>query len=69
MPIYAKPGRGRDSLLHILMASIARPTKMLLTEPVVILFTLWVAFAWGILFLFLSSVAQTFSTDYRSNTF
>jgi len=37
---------------------------MLLTEPVVTFFTLWISFAWGILFLFFSSVVQTFSTNY-----
>ncbi len=42
---------------------------MLLTEPVVIFFTLWVSFAWGILFLFFSSVPQTFSRDYGFDGF
>jgi MFS family permease len=45
-----------------------RPTKMLLTEPVVIFFTLWISFAWGILFLFFSAVVQTFSASYGFNT-
>lgn len=40
---------------------------MLLTEPVVAFFTLWIAFAWGILFLFFSSVVQTFRTNYGMN--
>jgi MFS family permease len=42
---------------------------MLITEPVVTFFTLWVSFAWGILFLFFSSVAQTFSANYGWGTF
>lgn len=42
---------------------------MLLTEPVVTFFTLWISFAWGILFLFFSSVVQTFSTNYGWDTF
>ena len=42
---------------------------MLLTEPVVIFFTLWISFAWGILFLFFSSVVQTFSESYGFGTF
>lgn len=41
---------------------------MLLTEPVVTFFTLWVSFAWGILFLFFSSVVQTFSSSYGMGT-
>lgn len=48
--------------------SFERPTRMLLTEPVVAFFTLWISFAWGILFLFFSSVVQTFSTNYGMNT-
>ena len=41
---------------------------MLLTEPVVTFFTLWISFAWGILFLFFSSVPQTFSSNYGWGT-
>lgn len=37
---------------------------MLTSEPVVIFFTLWISFAWGILYLFFSSVVQTYSTNY-----
>lgn len=49
--------------------SFKRPVKMLITEPVVTFFTLWVSFAWGILFLFFSSVPQTFSTNYGMTVF
>ncbi|KAJ5157905.1 uncharacterized protein N7482_009005 [Penicillium canariense] len=42
---------------------------MLLTEPVVTFFTLWVSFAWGILFSFFSSVGQTFRHNYGWGTF
>ena len=42
---------------------------MLFTEPVVTFFTLWISFAWGILFLFFSSVVQTFSASYGFGTF
>jgi MFS family permease len=41
---------------------------MLTTEPVVIFFTLWISFAWGILYLFFSSVVQTYSTNYNWST-
>lgn len=53
----------------MLKTSFSRPSRMLTTEPVVIFFTLWVSFAWGILFLFFSSVAQTFSTNYGFSTY
>lgn len=68
-PVYAKAELDRESVFTMLKISFTRPTRMLLTEPVVTFFTLWVSFAWGILFLFFSSVVQTFSTNYGFNTF
>jgi MFS family permease len=68
-PIYAESELEKTSVLKMLKVSFMRPTKMLLTEPVVIFFTLWISFAWGILFLFFSAVVQTFSDTYGFNTF
>lgn len=68
-PIYAESELEKTSVVQLLKVSFMRPTKMLLTEPVVIFFTLWISFAWGILFLFFSSVVQTFSTNYGFDTF
>jgi len=42
---------------------------MLLTESVVASFTLWISFAWGILFLFFSSVVTTYQTAYNFSLF
>lgn len=61
---YAKSELSKVSLLQEIKVSFKQPTKMLLTEFVVISFTLWVSFAWGILFLFQSSVPLVFSTLY-----
>ncbi|KAK4685578.1 hypothetical protein P7C73_g4569, partial [Tremellales sp. Uapishka_1] len=66
---YARIELDGETLGHMVLASFRRPTKMLVTEIVVIAFTLWVSFAWGLLFLFQSSVVQTFSNDYGFNTF
>ena len=66
---YAKSELNKTSVAEMLKVSFKRPTKMLITEFVVISFTLWVSFAWGILFLFQSSVAQVFSTLYGFGTF
>jgi hypothetical protein len=66
--IYAESELEKTSVLKMLKISFMRPTKMLLTEPVVIFFTLWISFAWGILFLFFSAVVQTFSATYGFNT-
>lgn len=62
--IYAQSELDRQSTIQLVKISCWRPIKMLLTEPVVTFFTLWVSFAWGILFLFFSSVVQTFESAY-----
>jgi MFS family permease len=67
--IYAESELDKPNIATLLKISFMRPTKMLLTEPVVIFFTLWISFAWGILFLFFSSVVQTFSASYGFGTF
>ncbi|KAJ5818956.1 hypothetical protein N7474_004547 [Penicillium riverlandense] len=67
-PIYAEADLNTTSVWKLMQVSFERPTRMLLTEPVVIFFTLWVSFAWGILFLFFSSVGQTFSHNYGWGT-
>ncbi|ROW08902.1 hypothetical protein VMCG_02868 [Cytospora schulzeri] len=67
-PIYAESELNRPSIANLIKQSFYRPAKMLTTEPVVIFFTLWVSFAWGILFLFFSSVVQTFQTAYNFDT-
>ncbi|KAF3391668.1 hypothetical protein F1880_007941 [Penicillium rolfsii] len=68
-PIYAESELNTKNVWKLLQVSFERPTRMLLTEPVVTFFTLWVSFAWGILFLFFSSVGQTFSHNYGWDTF
>jgi MFS family permease len=67
--IYAESELDKPSVASLLKLSFKRPTKMLLTEPVVIFFTLWISFAWGILFLFFSSVVQTFGESYNFDIF
>jgi MFS family permease len=42
---------------------------MLFTEPVVAFFTLWISFAWGILFLFFSAVVTTYQASYKFTLF
>jgi MFS family permease len=67
--VYAESELEKPNIATLLKLSFLRPTKMLLTEPVVTFFTLWISFAWGILFLFFSSVVQTFSASYGFGTF
>ncbi|CDM30182.1 hypothetical protein DTO013E5_8553 [Penicillium roqueforti] len=68
LPIYASSELDAPSKLNLLRLSFQRPTHMLIAEPVVTFFTLWISFAWGILFLFFSSVVQTYSTNYNWGT-
>lgn len=44
----------------MLNVSSAKAIKMLSTEPVVFAFGLWIAFCWGVVFLFLSVISITF---------
>ncbi|RAH82001.1 MFS transporter [Aspergillus japonicus CBS 114.51] len=48
------------SLKHMLHNSSVKAIKMLITEPVVFAFGLWIAFAWFLTFLFLSVIPITF---------
>lgn len=65
--IYAVSELDKPSTINLIKISFWRPVKMLLTEPVVSVFTVWVSFAWGILLLFFSSVVQTFESAYGFN--
>lgn len=67
-PVYAEAEISSAHIWQNLCISFERPTRMLVTEPVVSSFTLWIAFAWGILFLFFNSVVQTFQANYGMST-
>ncbi|KAG7535897.1 hypothetical protein FFLO_03643 [Filobasidium floriforme] len=49
-------------LLDAISVSISRPFVYLTTEPIVIALSLWVGFAWGVIFLFASSVFVVFGS-------
>ena len=66
---YARCEIDRPGILQALKISFMRPVKMLFTESVVSSFTLWVSFAWGILFMLETSVPIVFSTLYGFDTF
>lgn len=68
-PIYSKFDLKAPSVLQRSKISTTRPTRMLLTEPVVLFFTVWLSFAWGTLFLFFDSVYLTFHHNYKWNVF
>ncbi|KAK2629328.1 hypothetical protein QTJ16_000148 [Diplocarpon rosae] len=68
-PRFAEGEIDCPSLVNRLEVSFNRPVKMLFTEWVVFSQTLWVSFAWGLLFLFQSSVPQTFGETYGFGNF
>ncbi|KAL2392073.1 Efflux pump atB [Exophiala dermatitidis] len=58
----------RSSLAHMLYLSITLPFKLLATEPVVFFFSLWVSFAWALLYMTFSVLPLVFSTRHGFTT-
>ncbi|TFY78557.1 hypothetical protein EWM64_g5454 [Hericium alpestre] len=56
------------SLKTLVFISMTRPIYLLLTEPIVIAFSIWVGFAWGILYVLMESISPIFRDVYRFNT-
>ena len=48
--------------------SCTRPLYLLFTEPVVFVFSLWIGFAWGILYVMIESIGSLFKTVYGFST-
>ena len=59
-----KEDEERASLGKMIATSISRPFHFLFTEPVVFFFSLWVSFAWGILYLTFGSIPLVFQRVY-----
>ncbi|KAL4252903.1 MFS transporter superfamily protein [Abortiporus biennis] len=58
----------RASLRTLIYISCTRPLYLMITEPVVASFSLWVGFAWGILYVLIESVSPVFKTLHHFNT-
>lgn len=58
-----KEDEQRASLRTLMATSISRPFFLLFTEPVVFWFSLWAAFAWGVLFLSFAVVPYLYGTN------
>ncbi|CAK7212237.1 hypothetical protein SCUCBS95973_001395 [Sporothrix curviconia] len=59
-----KDDEDRTTMLHMIAMSVYRPFHMLFTEPVVFFFSLWVAFAWAVLYLTFGSIFLVFEEVY-----
>ncbi|KAK7738572.1 hypothetical protein SLS53_006092 [Cytospora paraplurivora] len=57
----------RASLGKMISISLYRPFFLLCTEPVVFFFSLWVSFAWAVLYLTFASIPYIFETVYGWN--
>lgn len=63
-----KEDEERSSLGKMITISVYRPFHLLFTEPVVFFFSLWVAFAWAVLYLTFGSIPLVFSRQYGWDT-
>ncbi|KAL4918319.1 major facilitator superfamily domain-containing protein [Aspergillus aurantiobrunneus] len=62
-----KSDEQRQSLVQMISISLYRPFHMLVTEPVVFFFSLWVSFSWAVLYLQFGSIPLVFKTNYLFN--
>ncbi|GAA6012222.1 hypothetical protein JCM10207_002767 [Rhodosporidiobolus poonsookiae] len=56
-----------ESVKDLLRTSCTRAIKLLVREPVVLAFGCWIAYAWGITFLFLSAIPLCFQNNHGWN--
>ncbi len=63
-----KEDEQRGSLAEMVTTSLTRPFHLLFTEPIVFFFSLWVSFAWAILYLTFGSVPLVFRRQYDFTT-
>ncbi|PTU23246.1 hypothetical protein P175DRAFT_0499789 [Aspergillus ochraceoroseus IBT 24754] len=62
-----KADEQRESLAQMISISLYRPFHMLVTEPVVFFFALWISFSWAVLYLQFGSVPLVFSANHQFN--
>ncbi|KFX91424.1 hypothetical protein V490_05908 [Pseudogymnoascus sp. VKM F-3557] len=63
-----KSDEERETIGRMIGISLRRPVYLLVTEPVVFFFSLWVSFAWAVLFLMLESVPLVFKVSHGFDT-
>ncbi|KAL7620166.1 hypothetical protein AAE478_009159 [Parahypoxylon ruwenzoriense] len=62
-----KADEQRTSIAMMMKVSLFRPFEFLFTEPIVFFFSLWVSFAWAILYLTFGSIPLVFQRQYDFN--
>ncbi|KAI0018582.1 major facilitator superfamily domain-containing protein [Xylariomycetidae sp. FL0641] len=63
-----KEDEQRGSLSTMITGSLFRPFHLLFTEPIVFFFSLWVSFAWAVLYLMFGSIPLVFKRQYDFDT-
>jgi multidrug resistance protein len=58
----------RGSIFQMIRISLWRPFYMLLTEPTVFFFSLWISFSWSVLYLTFGAIPLIFQTTYGFTT-
>lgn len=54
----------RASLWNMIKLSLTRPAQLLLTEPILVCFSLWISLTWAVLYLQFSSIPLVYSTNH-----
>lgn len=62
--VFAAHERVELDFKSIVQKNLSRPVKMLFTEPIILLLTIYVAFIYGLLYLFLEAYAIVFNEGY-----
>jgi multidrug resistance protein len=57
----------RASIAKMISVSLSRPFHLLLTEPILFSFSLWVSFSWAVLYLTLAAIPLVFNSVYQFN--
>lgn len=63
-----KADEERSSLVVMITSSLFRPFQFLTMEPIVLAFSLWVSFAWAVLYLTFGSIPLVFQSVYGFST-
>lgn len=59
-----KADEERGTIAQMIGISLYRPFHLLITEPVVFFFSLWVSFSWAVLYLFFSAITLVMGTNH-----
>ncbi|OKL56652.1 hypothetical protein UA08_08238 [Talaromyces atroroseus] len=62
-----KADEERESIIKLISISCYRPFHLLVTEPVVFFFSLWISFSWAVLYLQLDSIPLVMETNHGFN--